>query len=155
MLAAPYRTGAVIRLLWSGIGAFLREHQYGYLVGTASVGTRDGGRFAASVYLRMAAECMASGAFAVTPRVRFPIEQATPYLDPDIPPLINGYMRAGGRVCGAPAWDRAFGTADFLMLLDLRELAPGHARRFISDDGSTENARPPRRSPEREVALVV
>jgi putative hemolysin len=39
----------------------------------------------------------------------------------------------GARICGPPAWDRAFGTIDFLTLLDLEQIAPAARSRFLVD----------------------
>jgi putative hemolysin len=39
-----------------------------------------------------------------------------------LPSLIKGYLRLGAVVCGPPALDREFGTADFLVLLDMHQL---------------------------------
>ena len=37
----------------------------------------------------------------------------------------------GAKACGAPFWDQAFNCCDVLMLLDIDELAPRYARRFL------------------------
>jgi len=37
----------------------------------------------------------------------------------------------GARICGTPAWDREFGTIDFLTLLDLAQLTPAARNRFL------------------------
>lgn len=47
-----------------------------------------------------------------------------------LPPLFKGYLRLGAKICGAPAFDREFGTIDFLILLDMREIPERYARRF-------------------------
>ena len=39
-----------------------------------------------------------------------------------LPPLFDGYLALGAKVCGAPATDHDFGTTDFLVLLDVHEL---------------------------------
>jgi putative hemolysin len=41
-------------------------------------------------------------------------------------------MALGARVCGPPAWDREFGTIDFLTLLDLKMLSPVARNRFLA-----------------------
>lgn len=132
-VAPEYRSGPVLRLLWSGIGRFLRERGYRYLIGCASIDAHDGGHLAASVYLRLAGEYMAAGRFAARPHRRLPLESTVPYLDPELPVLLKGYLRAGARVCGEPALDEAFGTADLLMLLDVSEAAPRYAERFFGE----------------------
>jgi putative hemolysin len=37
----------------------------------------------------------------------------------------------GAMICGEPAWDPDFNTADMLMLLPMAQLNRGYARRFI------------------------
>jgi putative hemolysin len=48
-----------------------------------------------------------------------------------MPPLIKGYVRLGAYVCGDPAWDKQFNTADMLMLLPLSHINPRYARHFL------------------------
>ncbi|MBS1368645.1 MAG: GNAT family N-acetyltransferase [Lentisphaeria bacterium] len=47
-----------------------------------------------------------------------------------LPPLFKGYIKLGAKVCGAPAYDREFGTIDFLILLDMREMPERYAKHF-------------------------
>ncbi len=51
---------------------------------------------------------------------------------PALPPLIKGYTRLGAMMCGEPAWDPDFNTADLLMLLPMAQLNRGYARRLIA-----------------------
>ena len=48
-----------------------------------------------------------------------------------MPPLLKGYLRLGAYVCGDPAWDPAFGTADLLVLLPMDRLSHRHASRLL------------------------
>ena len=48
-----------------------------------------------------------------------------------LPPLIKGYLRAGAKVGGAPAWDPDFNTADLMMLLPLSRMSTRYARHFL------------------------
>ncbi len=48
----------------------------------------------------------------------------------ELPPLIRGYLRAGARVCGVPAWDPQFGPADFPMLVAVDSVNRRFARHF-------------------------
>lgn len=51
---------------------------------------------------------------------RIPPEQAQALrqdIEADTPPLIKGYLRAGAWICGEPAWDPDFNTADLPVLL--------------------------------------
>ncbi|MBC7804364.1 MAG: GNAT family N-acetyltransferase, partial [Candidatus Parcubacteria bacterium] len=45
----------------------------------------------------------------------------------------RGYLRAGAWICGEPALDPEFNTADFFLLLPLERLAPRHARHFFGE----------------------
>jgi putative hemolysin len=49
------------------------------------------------------------------------------------PPLLKGYLRLGAKICGAPAWDPDFNTADFLTLLRISEIGDRYARHFMAD----------------------
>lgn len=45
-------------------------------------------------------------------------------------PIIKGYLRTGALVCGPPAYDAEFGTADVFMMLEMRELAKRYRIHF-------------------------
>jgi putative hemolysin len=57
-----------------------------------------------------------------------------------LPSLIKGYLRLGAVVCGPPALDREFGTADFLVLLDIHKLSGEYLRRFGLLGSKVQNA---------------
>jgi putative hemolysin len=50
-----------------------------------------------------------------------------------LPPLLDTYLRLGGRVCGPPVVDREFGTIDFLTVFDT-EAMDAKARAFFFPD---------------------
>ncbi len=127
-----HRGGAAVGLLWSGIADYMRAGGYRYLAGCASVSLADGGRTAAGIYRRLAATHAAPAEWRVFPKLPLPLEALDPAPDPPLPPLIKGYARAGASVCGAPAWDPDFNTADFFMLLPLERLDSRYAARFLA-----------------------
>ena len=49
----------------------------------------------------------------------------------EVPPLVKGYLRAGAYVCGEPAWDPDFNTADLFLLLPMSRISKRYARHFI------------------------
>ena len=53
-----------------------------------------------------------------------------------VPRLLKAYLAIGARICSPPAWDRAFGTIDFLTLLDLKALSPAARNRFLGPAAS-------------------
>ncbi len=50
-----------------------------------------------------------------------------------IPPLLRGYLRLGSWICGAPAHDTDFGTADFFVLLSLANVDTRYLRHFLGE----------------------
>ena len=79
---------------------------------------------------------MAPLEYRVFPKCPLPLERIEPRLDAEVPALIKGYLRAGAWICGQPAWDPDFNTADLLMLLPISRISPRYARHFIERQGS-------------------
>lgn len=126
-----YRSGATIGLLWSGVLQYMQRHGYQYLIGCASISLQDGGHAAASIYRRYSQECLSPKEWRVFPRNRLPLESLNSTLDVPLPPLIKGYQRLGCLVCGEPAWDPDFNSADLLLLLPFSFMNKRYARRFL------------------------
>lgn len=126
-----HRSGGVIARLWMGLADYMTRYGYEYIVGCASIGMADGGHAAASVYRQLAERHLAPIEWHVTPRTRLPVESLDDGQHAALPPLIKGYTRLGSMVCGEPAWDPDFNTADLLMLLPVAQLNRSYARRFI------------------------
>jgi len=128
---ANYRTGRVIMLLWSGIAAIMRAGRYRYLLGCASVSLRDDGVTAAEVW-RQAQQSMKANQHLpqLQPIHRYPVEKLNSTLPARVPPLIKGYLNLGAIICGAPAWDPDFNTADFPVLLDLQHMDERYRKHF-------------------------
>lgn len=126
-----FRTGAAIMMLWGGIAALTRIGGYRYLLGCASVSLRDDGVTAAEVW-RAAQKSMQAHPDVpmVKPLHRYPIEKLQSTLPARIPPLIKGYLKLGATICGEPAWDPDFNTADFPVLLDLEAMDERYKRHF-------------------------
>lgn len=124
-----YRQGAAIMLLWSGIARYMKLGHFKHLIGCASVSLQDGGQQAASLYKRLLPH-FASADGQVFPKNRLPVESFDSEVDVDPPALVKGYLRLGAKVCGDPAWDPDFNTADFLMMLSIDQMNPRYARHF-------------------------
>ncbi len=127
-----YRNGATIALLWSGIAQFMQRHRCEYLIGCASLGMADGGHTAASLYNRLRETSLSPIEYRVFPRCALPLDRLDATLPAELPPLVKGYVRCGAYVCGEPAWDPDFDTADLLMLLPLSRLDGRYARHFMT-----------------------
>ena len=127
-----YRSGAAITLLWAGLANYMKERGYDYLMGCASIGMQDGGHNAAGVWHAIREKHLAPVEWRVFPRCPLPLEALSNEAAPIVPPLIKGYLRAGAYICGEPAWDPDFNTADLLILLPMQKVSPAYARHFLN-----------------------
>jgi len=125
-----YRTGATIALLWAGLARYMRENGHEYLIGCASIGMQDGGHNAAGIFRALDAH-MAPPEYRVFPRHALPLDRIEASASPEIPPLLKGYLRAGAWVCGEPAWDPDFNTADLLIMLPMARVDSRYSRHFV------------------------
>ena len=125
-----YRGGATIALLWSGLANYMAQSGHRYLLGCASIGMADGGYAAASIYHKLQATHLSPVEYRVFPRCELPLAAYGEDVACTLPPLIKGYTRVGAYVCGAPAWDPDFNTADLLMMLPMARMEARYARHF-------------------------
>ncbi len=128
-----YRTGGTITLLWAGLAQYMKQHQYQYMIGCASVSMLDGGHMAASLYQHLSQhEYLSPQEYRVFPHCPLPIESLDSNLEVDCPALLKGYLRLGAYICGEPAWDPEFNTADMFILLPMSRINPRYAAHFIT-----------------------
>ena len=130
-IAPDYRTGAAITLLWSGLAQYMNQGGYEHLVGCASISMADGGHMAANIYKQIREQHACPPEYRVFPHAPLPIEDLCTGQKAEVPPLIKGYLRAGAWVCGDPAWDPHFNTADIPMLLPMHHMSARYARHFL------------------------
>ena len=128
-----HRNGTTIALLWSGIAKYMTDNGYDYLIGCASISMADGGHAAASIYHHLSQEHLSPIEFRVFPRCRLPMEALRQDMKADVPPLIKGYLRAGAYICGEPAWDPDFNTADLPILMPLSRISARYSKHFIEN----------------------
>jgi len=126
-----YRSGGVIMSLWGGLGQYMQKNGYEILLGCASVPMVDGGHFAASLFKNLSESNLANIEYRAFPRLPLPLDKLNGTLQVDEPPLIKGYLRLGAKICGEPAWDPDFNTADFLTMLRLSDIHPRYAKHFL------------------------
>jgi putative hemolysin len=129
-----YRRGAAIMLLWSGIAHFIKARGYRYLFGCASIAMSDRGANALNVYDWVARDHLAPEAFRAIPRSPVRDDGAPDSAKAEIPALLKGYLRLGAWICGPPAWDPEFNTADLLVVLPLERVEARYARHFLHAD---------------------
>ena len=136
-----FRSGSVIMLLWSGLAQFMLENRYDYLIGCASVNLADGHENVIAVYREMMNNHLAPAEYRVSPRLPYPVDALSalatePISTARVPPLLKGYARLGAWICGAPAWDPDFNTADLFVLLPISRLPGTYTRHFM---GTADN----------------
>ena len=126
-----HRSGAVITLLWAGLAEYMVGNNYEYLMGCASIGMADGGHNAANLFSQIDPAHMAPAEYRTFPLHGLPFDRLANGQPALVPPLIKGYLRVGAWVCGEPAWDPDFNTADLLLLLPMSRMNPRYMRHFV------------------------
>ncbi len=132
-----FRDRALIPLMWEAITEQVRRHRVRYLFGCGSLYSTAAVEVS-GVYALLKKKYFAPDACRVHPleKCRFkgliddlPLgdEQA---LFQKLPSLIKGYLRIGSLVCGPPALDEEFGTADFFLLLDFGAMKEEYLKRL-------------------------
>ena len=128
-----HRTGAVIGLVWAGIGRYMLLSGHTWLAGCASVPLADGGALAAGVWDTVSAKHYAPEEYRVHPLQPWDVDSAPRPQRPMLPPLLKGYLRLGAWVCGRPAHDPDFGVADLFVLLSLERVDKRYLKFFLGE----------------------
>jgi putative hemolysin len=139
-----HRTPEVLTLLWRGIAQYANDMGLRYLIGCSSLNSKDPAE--GSQMYEQLEHYRASLEFMTTPTVEYacPVEGEALLPGEDgvqvpaeveqvkVPKLLKTYLAIGARIAAPPAWDRAFGTIDFLTLLDLRLMSSAARNRFLA-----------------------
>ncbi|HVN86211.1 MAG TPA: GNAT family N-acyltransferase [Candidatus Binatia bacterium] len=123
-----HRDGIVISLLWAGLFDYLSARRCEYVIGCGSVNVAGDNDVAVRVCNRLKHHRLAPADWRVFPYRPYPLDSDVTDPAATVPPLMKGYLRLGAMVCGDPAWDQHFGTADFLMLLPMAGISPRHVK---------------------------
>jgi len=127
-----YRHGGTIALLWSGIAKYMIQYSYEYIIGCASITMTDGGHIASSIYQKLIMQGhLSPQEYRVFPHCGLPLSALDISLEVSPPALLKGYMRIGAYICGEPAWDPHFNTANLLVMLPISRIHPRYAAHFL------------------------
>lgn len=127
-----YRRGSTIGLLWSGIARLMEKYRADYLIGCASIPMGQRGDVPQAVLERLGFRYRSEEMFRVFPKTPVPFKRdLANTINPEVPPLIKGYLRAGARICGEPCWDPEFNVADVFILLERSRLNKRYQQRFV------------------------
>ena len=134
-----HRSSEVLTLLWRGIAQYSMFYGLRYLIGCSSLTSQDP-QAGWQMYSQLS-DFLVSPEFRTAPLGRYELPSASESSKPEvkIPKLIKTYIAVGAKICGTPAWDREFGTIDFLTLLDLARLTPAARNRFLLDPNSKQS----------------
>jgi putative hemolysin len=126
-----HRTSEVLTLLWRGIAQYAKHHGLRYLIGCSSL-TSMKPLEGWSLYRQLGSQ-LVSFEYVTVPTAAFalPCPEGEAGVPVKLPRLLRTYLGVGAKICGPPAWDRAFGTIDFLTLLDLEQVVPAARSRFL------------------------
>ena len=157
-----HRTPEVLTLLWRGIAQYATDMGLRYLMGCSSLTSKDPAEgwqlYRQLEHFRVSPEFETTPTVAYA----CPIEQEDAHAQPSscltksnaaeagtaettessqsgkvanqvkVPKLLKTYLAIGARIAAPPAWDREFGTIDFLTLLDLKLLSAAARSRFLA-----------------------
>ena len=144
----PFRTAApeVLTLLWRGIAQYATDMGLRTLIGCSSLNSKDPAEgwqvFSQLEQYRVSPEfeTMPTACYAcpngqegqsAQPQAQHEMRTHT-HRSVKIPRLLKTYLAIGARIAAPPAWDREFGTIDFLTLLDLKTISPAARHRFLA-----------------------
>jgi len=148
-----HRTPEVLILLWRGIAQYAAKMGLRYLLGCSSINSNDpaeGWRMYRQlehyrVPLELETEptsgyvCPAQSCDTISEELtgtegssQLSDEVLQAATQVKVPKLLKTYLAIGCRIGGPPAWDRDFGTIDFLTFLDLRQVTQSVRNRFLA-----------------------
>jgi L-ornithine Nalpha-acyltransferase len=138
-IAATHRSFATLNLLWSAITKYAIDRDISYLFGCASLHISEASEVQ-PVYSYLRANHFAPEKYRV-----HPVESCRMAISGDavdgvasraalskLSPILKGYLRAGAMICGAPAYDAEFGTADVLAILEMEKMAGRYKQRYVA-----------------------
>lgn len=132
-----YRKYQIINLLWKELLSYFAANNVAYVFGCPSI-ERPCPETIGKLFAFLKEKHFAPKQFMV-----YPLKDKTYHFTKDIknysqkeivkllPSLIRGYLKMGAAVCGMPAWDQEFGTADFFMMLDTKLINNNYRERFV------------------------
>lgn len=134
------RDGNSIDLLWKGLARYIEKSHARYLFGCASVTTTDP-VVAASICMHLRKNDEWSDDYLIRPTMDYCLPEYKTVLAEEInakemrqyiPALLRGYLHAGAKVYGEPAYDREFSCFDLFTILDMTVINPRFKQRFFN-----------------------
>ncbi|RYZ55609.1 MAG: GNAT family N-acetyltransferase [Proteobacteria bacterium] len=136
-------SGIFLHLLWRGLIEYIRLSGSRYLFGCSSIQYLKLPELV-NVYQSLAKLDAISKDYSVRPLPDYSIleldglmnrsmkSEGKPIDELPLPPLLLGYIKAGAKVYGAPAYDQDFGCLDLFTVLDFENLNALFLKRYLS-----------------------
>ncbi len=136
-----YRDGSVITLLWSGLASYILQYKIRYFIGCGSFHTKDPQIISESYAYFREKNYLVEEPLRIEP---LPHKRLSGFnndlkienlkeAQKHIPPLIIGYLRAGSKIGGEPAYDEIFGTTDFFIFFDSHKISERYGKRYLQN----------------------
>lgn len=147
-IAAAYRTGAVMQLMWRGITDYVMHYDISLMFGCASLPGTDPSRLALPLsylyHYHLAPEALRIRALPsryvdmnMLPAAAIDKKAARAAL----PPLIKGYLRLGGFVGDGAVVDSQFNTTDVGIIVKTDWVTARYYRHYTREDGADRKGR--------------
>lgn len=136
-----YRDGSVISLLWKGLAWYIKQNKIRYLMGCGSFHTNDSVLISQAYTYFKKKNYLVEEELRVRPRKGKEVQNFNNNLEVEnlrevakkIPPLILGYLMAGAKIGGEPAYDEIFKTTDFFIFFDVKKISERYGERYLND----------------------
>jgi putative hemolysin len=131
-----HRSGSALAMMHQGMAKLVEILNVRFMLGCASM-HETSSEVGWAVYKELEEEGFYSNKLDASPTENYqlplnlPIKKLTHQeLFKVLPPLIKGYLRMGGKIVSPPALDREFGSIDFLIWLDSKQLPLKYCNHF-------------------------
>lgn len=128
-----WRNGLLVMAMWRAVGEQMASRNLETMIGCSSVTLSDGGELAAQLWRRLKSTHLVPSARQIRPWSALRLSCEEEGRPAEVPTLMKGYLRCGGKLLGPPAIDEDFNTADFPMIVHLADLPSRYSKRvFVS-----------------------
>ena len=129
-----YRSGIILKLLWQGISNYINDYKIKILFGCASFHGTDPKKFRNEFNLLRKNFCL-SDDFNVKSlqknSIHFQKLHDEKMVFKNLPPLIKGYLRAGGMMSKEYFIDKEFNTIDFCVVVFTDQIVNRYKNKFL------------------------
>ena len=130
-----YRSGIILKLLWQGISNYINNYKIKILFGCASFHGTDPKKFRNEFNLLRKNFCLNDDLNVKSLQknpIHFQTLQDEKMVFKNLPPLIKGYLRAGGMMSKDYFIDKEFNTIDFCVVVFTDQIIDRYKNKFLN-----------------------